>query len=415
MTFSFGLGTNNMLSQYQKDTSAFKLSDIADGVTKYQNVGAAIGQAGVASTFVDYTSGHLNRLMQQDQKNDNGTTFLFEYQALLRSRMQQMITELTAALTRDLDRALTQTRGIWDTENVDTFGRRQAAQGYTSDLEDAGAARVAYSFMTGFAQGVNPAGGTLGSAAYIGQATYDARAGGMVNKVSPDTTADALFFRSDGASGDLAAIRVFGTGTIQQSFAAGVNDSNVVDELIIQHRFNDPTSNVLYGEVGGGFITHENRYKFLAPEGNTGTASRFNAQNIFYLNRSLPDNVGGSETGNMNDQAWGPGANFGSDIGQTPEYQRFNASGNAKNEFQRVLYDTIFELDQRNLLRDIFRLSEKNGFFTNVQIASTSSLTTGSQAQASIFLNFVPADADRPDLGGSVLLSVDRFSAFFHS
>ena len=109
----------------------------------------------------------------------------------------------------------------------------------------------------------------------------------------------------------------------------------------------------------------------------------------------------------MNDDSWQVAT-------PSDPFRLFNRSGNAKNEFQRVLYDTIFELDQRNLLRDVLRLSDKNSFFNGVQIASTSSLTSGSQAQASVFLNYVPTNPDREDLGGSIEIIMDRFSAFYH-
>ncbi|HEY9840130.1 MAG TPA: hypothetical protein V6D23_06750, partial [Candidatus Obscuribacterales bacterium] len=126
-----------MLNQFQRDATQFKLVDIAGNIQKF---GVQVGNA---ASYVDYTFSHLNRYMQLDQENDNHATFLFEYQALLRSRMQQMITDLTAALTRDLDAAIFTSRNDW--------GGRTAGQGFSSDVEDAGAARMAWNFFTGFA------------------------------------------------------------------------------------------------------------------------------------------------------------------------------------------------------------------------------------------------------------------------
>lgn len=403
MAFSYGLGTNNMQNQFNQDTSVFKIQDIAKNIQKYDSASLP------TSAYVDYTPKHLNRFMQRDQENDNSATFLFEYQALLRSRMQQMITELTAALTRDLDQALVQERADWGVG-------RTGAQGYSSDLEDAGAARVAYNFLTGFSQGVNPAGGAIDSVPYTGVPTWDQYRGTYINKVSPDTSADAQFFSSRGA-----ALRSVGTATIQQTFPEDNLDEAVIDELFIVHG----QQNVRYQEIGGGFVAHENRYRFTDVE----NAARDDAQNIGFLNATLADTVAGTtEGGNLNDNDWDAGV-------PAIAYQLFNRSGNVKNEFERVLYDTIFELDQRNLLRDVFRLSEKDGFFTDIQIASTSSLVNGSQAQASIFLNFRPffdgvtaddtdtdGDGDltesrafRPDLGGNIDVIMDRFTAFYHS
>lgn len=412
MAFTFGLGTNNMQSQVQADPGSFKIQEIATNIQKYDSTGTLS-----AAAFVDYTPGRITRLGDQDQENDNATVFLFEYQALLRSRIQQMITDLTAALTTDIDRALVDSRPEWD--------GRMAAQGFTSDVEDAGAARIAYNFMMGLAQTGIPAGSGVPGAdpdtvPYVGIPTYDPERGQHINKVSPDTSADAQFASTGGV-----VSRVFGTATIQQHFTEDGSDVAVIDSLRVTHNNN----NVLYEETGGGFIAHENRWKFMDIE----NANRFDTQNIFFENTSHANNTNDDEwddivdvdpsTGN-NVQAFDPPSgttgnqrDFISDGfgGDAPDYQRFNRAGNVKNRFQQTLYDTVFELDNRNLLRDVFRLSEKNGFFTDVQIATTSSLNTGSQAQASLLLNFVPDNANRPDLGGRIQVIVDKFTAFYHS
>lgn len=414
MAFTFGLGSDTMLSQYQRDAAQSKLLDISGNIGKYNNA------VGTASGYVDYTPGHVNRFMQQDQENDNNTTFLFEYQALLRARMQQMITDLTAALTRDLDKAMSTTREVWNTDA--TLGPRQSAQGYTSDVEDAGAGRMAYNFFTGFAgtgagaaAGVTAAANGIAGVAYRGIPTYESRPNSSANskplKVSPDTSIDAMFRGVDPATGNTSDIlRVAGTGTIQQSFPQDGLPEAVIDNLVISHR----SDNVVYGETGGGFVAHKNAYKFTDI---TDPGGRYNAQNIGYLNRTIGDNAieGQNQSGNMNDEKWDGGVAFGNGPTQTDPYYQFNNTGNVKNEFQRVLYDTIFELDQRNLLRDVFRLSEVNSFLSDIQIASTSSINTGTQIQASIRLNFVPASADRVDLGGRIQIVIDRFSAFYHS
>lgn len=402
MAFTFGLGSDTMLNQFQRDATQFKLIDMSGNIQKQSIQSILSGGGGGAAAYVDYTFSHLNRFMQQDQENDNSATFLLEYQALLRARIQQMITELTSALTRDLDRSLTDVRAVWNT----TAGRppRQAAQGYTTDIEDAGAARVAYNFASGFAHSgtILPAGGALNAVPYTGRPTVDSI--GTSNKVSPDTPADARF----GSAANNAVLRVAGTAVIQQSFPEDGSTVAVIDELVVNHQ----SQSVRYGEIGGGFVAHKNNYKFtdIDPASTVGTNGRYNMSNaaggtnaMYFTNTT--------DASNQNDSTWKTIAPNAAVDG----YLNFNRLGNVKNEFERVLYDTIFELDQRNLLRDIFRLSEKNGFFTDIQIASTSSLTTGSQIQASVKLNFVPALATRHDLGGRIQVIMDRFTAFFHS
>lgn len=389
MAFTFGLGSNTMLNQYQRDATEFKLVDISNNINNYTKAGAAAGQSTQAS-YLDRTASEFSRIMQTDQENDNAATFLFEYQALLRSRMQQMITELTAALTRDLDAAMNATRAAWNTEPARA---RQSAQGYSGNLEDAGAARMAYNFFTGYASNVYAAGGDIKNGdgvatgiPYIGLESYDSSAAdNSSRKVPIDTTADALFTHQYNGG----ALRVTGTAVIQQSFPEDGLTRAVIDDLNVGYQRTAANGNgtVLYGEVGGGFVAHRNQYRFTDPDA---TGDRFDATNIKYSNDSMSDPTSANDV-NLNDDAWDDVADFPATA--TNQYQRFNRSGNAKNEFQRVLYDTIFELDQRNMLKDIFRLSEKNGFFSNLQVASTTSINTGSQMQASIVLNYVPASA----------------------
>src|SRR3990167_7773324 len=182
MAFTFGLGSDTMLNQFQRDASQFKLTDISTNIQK-RNV--AIGQS---ASYVDYTFSHLNRFMSLDEANDNAAVFLNEYQALLRSRIQQLISDLTAAMTRDIDRALVEERAAWNTS-----GPRRGAQGYSSgEGEDAGSARVSYNYFSGYAQNLTPSGGATNTlpntAPYVGKTMSD-----NVSRVSPDTQADSIF------------------------------------------------------------------------------------------------------------------------------------------------------------------------------------------------------------------------------
>lgn len=376
MAFSFGLGSDTMLNQYQRDATQFKLVDMASNIQKYTT------QVGQAGAYVDYTYSRLNRFMQQDQENDDHATFLSEYQALLRSRIQQMITDLTAALTRDLDKAMNTVRSVWDDPAAPNGERRVSAQGYSSDVEDAGAARMMYNLLTGFSSVATPSNSDLQGAPYYGIPTFDSSRG-TVNKVAIDTQADATFEGVNAVTGvSQGYLRAAGTATIQQTFPEDGLTTAIIDNMIIDHRAN----NYLYQEMGGGFSVANNHYKFINPT----TAARFDAQNLFFLNSSVTDNTNGAEGGNLNDNQWDNTGAFQANGGTTDNYQMFNMVGKVKNQFEQKLYDTIFELDQRNLLRDIMRLSEKDGLFNDIQIASTTSINTGSQLSASIKLNYIP-------------------------
>lgn len=369
MAFSFGLGSDTMLSQVQRDATQFKLVDIATNIQKYS------AQVGQASAYVDYTFRHLNRFMQQDQENDDHSTFLLEYQALLRSRIQQLITDLTSALTRDLDTSIEQTRpSIWN-DPAAAGSSRSSGQGYTSDVEDAGGARMAYNFFTGFANVATPSQNSLTSYAYYGIPTYDSRFGTEIHKVAIDSQADASFSAYNPVTnGTQSFVRAIGTAVLQQSFPEDGLTEAVVDNLRIRHQGNAVT----YNEVGGGFIDAKNTYKFI----NTSGANKFDTQNIFFYNTTV--GAAGSDTGNKNDDAWDGTKAI------TDQYLQFNRYNNAKNNFEKILYDTIYELDQRNLLRDIMRLSEKDGLLNDIQIATTTSISTGTQTSASVKLNFIP-------------------------
>jgi hypothetical protein len=375
MAFTFGLGSNTLQNQYRQDVSTFKLTDISNNIQKRISSPSAN-----AAGYLDYTASHLSTLMQQDQENDDNATFFFEYQALLRTRIQQLITDLTAALTRDLDGAMAQARNEW--------GGRKAMQGFSiAGGEDAGAARTSYNFMAGFANSAALA--TVPTdVAYTGSPTVNPD-GSSTNRVSPDTSADR----------DYGPLRVVGTAAFQLS----IPDDDVETTIPVIDSLNISTygagalgDNVLYREFGGGFVAHKNRYRFSSINtGNDGNSARtydpndpdpidpttasinlaqaYTTAGILYTNQSSANN--------LNDN------NFD---GSVNAVERFNVNAQNKNEFQKVLYEAIIEFDHRNILRDIFRLSDRNGFLNDVSIASTSSLNTGSQVQATIALNFVP-------------------------
>lgn len=367
MAFTFGLGSNNLQSQYRQDVSTFKLTDISTNIQK-----RITSPTANAAGYLDYTASHLSTLMQKDQENDDNATFFFEYQALLRTRIQQLITDLTAALTRDLDGAMAQARSEW--------GGRKAMQGFTiAGGEDAGAARTSYNFMAGFANSAALA--TVPTdVAYTGSPTVNPD-GTSTNRVSPDTSADR----------DYGPLRVVGTAAFQLS----IPDDDVQTAIPVIDSLNINTygpgalgDNVLYREFGGGFVAHKNRYRFSnINTGSNGTSAVAGTAGATAINGNAAYTTAGilytnqSSGNNLNDN------NFD---GTVNAVERFNVNAQNKNEFQKTLYDAILEFDHRNILRDIFRLSDRNGFLNDVSVASTSSMNTGSQVQASIALNFVP-------------------------
>jgi hypothetical protein len=367
MAFTFGLGSNNLQSQYRQDVSTFKLTDISTNIQK-----RITSPTANAAGYLDYTASHLSTLMQKDQENDDNATFFFEYQALLRTRIQQLITDLTAALTRDLDGAMAQARPQW--------GGRKAMQGFTiAGGEDAGAARTSYNFMAGFANSAALA-AVPTDVAYNGSPTVNPD-GTSTNRVSPDTSADR----------DYGPLRVVGTSAFQLS----IPDDDVQTAIPVIDSLNVSTygagalgDNVLYREFGGGFVAHKNRYRFSnINTGSNGTSAVAGTAGAAAINGDAAYTTAGilytnqSSANNLNDNNFDGTANA---------VERFNVNAQNKNEFQKTLYDAILEFDHRNILRDIFRLSDRNGFLNDVSVASTSSLNTGSQVQASIALNFVP-------------------------
>lgn len=364
MAFTFGLGSNTLQNQYRQDVSTFKLTDISNNIQKRIS-----GPSANAAGYLDYTASHLSTLMQKDQENDDNATFFFEYQALLRTRIQQLITDLTAALTRDLDGAMAQARNEW--------GGRKAMQGFSiAGGEDAGAARASYNFMAGFANTAALA--TVPTdVAYTGSPTVNPD-GTSTNRVSPDTSADR----------DYGPLRVVGTAAFQLSIPDDDVETTipVIDSLNISaYGAGALGDNVLYREFGGGFVAHKNRYRLA--DVNTGSPGVSGTPNAGAINGAAAYTTAGllytnqSSVNNLNDN------NFD---GSVNAIERFNVNAQNKNEFQKTLYDAILEFDHRNILRDIFRLSDRNGFLNDVSIASTSSLNTGSQVQATLALNFVP-------------------------
>jgi hypothetical protein len=90
------------------------------------------------------TTRHILKREETDKQNDDNLTFLFEYRALLNSRVQTLITQLSNALASDLDVAMNSPNRKWNNDRPAMNGTS------TNTTQDPGAARAAFNFMTGW-------------------------------------------------------------------------------------------------------------------------------------------------------------------------------------------------------------------------------------------------------------------------
>jgi hypothetical protein len=122
----------------------------------------ATGMSSATGGFVwNPTTRHILKREETDKQNDDNLTFLFEYRALLNSRVQTLITQLSNALASDLDVAMNATNAAW-------LNDRPAMNGNSGNtIQDAGAGRTAYNYMMGWftdATGTTPTTGNVGPA-----------------------------------------------------------------------------------------------------------------------------------------------------------------------------------------------------------------------------------------------------------
>lgn len=105
----------------------------------------ATGMGSSSGGFLwDPTTRSILKREETDKQNDDNLTFLFEYRALLNSRVQTLITQLSNALASDLDIAMNAPNAFWASD-------RPAMNGLsTNTLQDAGAGRTAYNYLMGW-------------------------------------------------------------------------------------------------------------------------------------------------------------------------------------------------------------------------------------------------------------------------
>lgn len=386
MGFSYGLGLNTMVNELQQDAGAFKLSEMSKNIT---NIYTALGQN--ASIHVDFTQEHLNYKENLEQRVDDNATFLFEFQALLQSKIQELVNKLTAALTSDMEQAISVKRAGQND--------RLAMQGFTTaNFIDAGAARASYNFFVGYAaNGTVQAAGSAAAAPntvpYIGQAVASAPGppdyGPNGPIVAEDTPADA----------DFGLVRSVGSAAIQQ----GIIDTDDPGPLAAAGGL--PILDSLQIGLAADFgltaqTQHDNQISPLdAFNGTTGYHAALDRHNydIEFVNEEVP------LENNVNT------------INFTPEQQYYEGIMEAKNLFEVTLAGAISQLERAGWLRDAMIYSQELGLFENIQIASSTTTPTGSQTQAEVTLDFVPATASRPDQGGSIDIIFDKWTAFYQS
>lgn len=279
----------------------------------------ATGMSSTSGGFIwNPTTRAILKREETDKQNDDNLTFLFEYRALLNSRVQTLITQLSNALASDIDVAMNATNAAW-------ANSRPAMNGLsTNTAQDAGAGRTAYNFLTGW--------------------FTDVTVTGPLDPGAGNTAPGASFVLTGiGASGSLQAR---GTGTIVTA-QAGV----VVDTLNITNLYSgSPT---------------------------------FQYANINSANDATPlDN-------RLDDGFNGP-------LGAAATSVR------AKNLFEKVLFDSVSSIEFKPVL--------SSGLFKNLVIAASSSLPTGSQLQASFNLSYQGTQS-----GGSLSITMDKMTAFYHS
>lgn len=199
----------------------------------------------------DPTTRAILKKEETDKQNDDNLTFLFEYRALLNSRVQTLITQLSNALASDLDVAMNADNPAWGADP------KPAANGNTTNTrQDAGAARTAYNYLTGWFTG-----GGINAAAFVGAVDTDGE-----TRVGPGTPYAATF---TGAVGNL---NVTGTGTIVTAEGGRKVDTLVIRDLTQAQ----PTFN--YSNVNAGA---NNRLddSFSGPLGQAAIAA--GAKNLF--------------------------------------------------------------------------------------------------------------------------------------
>lgn len=308
-----------------------------DDVHNQRIARTATGQGTAKGGFLwDPTTRYILKREETDKQNDDNLTFLFEYRALLNSRVQTLITQLSNALASDLDVAMNAENDRWGT------APKPGMTGNSTNLyQDAGAARATYNYLMGWFT-TDDVTNAERDAAFIGtpvrpNTTPPANYPDNLPRVSPSTGFDAVFTGNANTTG----LEVTGTAAIVTA-RGGVK----VDTLIM--------------------------------DGLTGAKPTFT-----YANTSS------AAYNRLDDSFSGP-------LGQAA------IAANAKNLFEKVLFDALSSVEYRPVL--------SSGLFKNLVVSASSSLPTGSQIQASFNLSYQGTQN-----GGELTITTDKITAYYSS
>lgn len=320
------------------------------------------------NTMYDPTARERVSNHETDKQFEDNMTWLFEYMALLNSRLTTLTTALTSAYTTDLDAAMGK-KTTSDNGPV-TWGNKSAMQGITglkdtgnnnAIIVDPGAARTTMAYLTTY--GDDPA---VNVAANLWAGT-GATAGGQAN------------------FGQSLAIS-------SGSFTDGANT---------------------YGSAAGNEVI-AGTTSFVSGSNEAGTM----VLDLMYVNLDVTGNPSTVQAAGIDTS---PGSNHGNHFIRDKNFNRFQdvslggAGDVMYNSYRQVgsnLEKKLFEFFTKRQNLDIIRF----GLFNDIYVVGTSSLPSGSQIQGSIKLNFeVKSNANGGNGAGFITITQERFSAFFHS
>lgn len=214
--------------------------------------------AAKGNTF-DPTSGAKKSNHETDKQSEDNATWVFEYRALLNSKLTTLITSLTTAYTTDMDAAM-------GYNNDPLWGSKNAMQGVTgvkstanATIIDPGAARSTYAYLKTW----------VNTPATIPQGWGTGNWTGDSNTLGPNAAAD------EGASGrmTLGTSNMSGTTTFMSGGDVNflldrlnVNLANTLQNNYLSTKSNPLTdtliSNPALAQVGNNF--ERTLYKFFA-------------------------------------------------------------------------------------------------------------------------------------------------------
>lgn len=339
MPSGFNLSTSGMLASQRIDPGMQRLAQMAR----------------IPQSF-NPTATRIQAMNEQDKQNEENATFIFEYRALLSSRLQQLITKLTNAFTSVLDGALGASGSVPGLPSISDvggdvwrntgyaavnmpWGQKNAMQG--NGPEDPGAARATFAYLRAW--------GNVTANASNAVAYGDANTPPSPQGASVQFTFDPVreFQTSEGIFRDL-------------------NDPLNVLQF-------DPSDQ----DAGSGWAGN------LSMSQGTTTLQSGGSQNLLgaYKIRFKPPLLGNGLPGD-------------------------NVIGLESTAFQETLAKAFRKREFHDILR--WGMMGKDG--DAIYIASTTTTSSGSQIQSTLKLEYIGDGG-----GGYITVKQDRWSAFYHS